>query len=63
MDKTQTQSDGKATAIYLVLWLLLMVFMANPVETWPYVLWTLFAGGVILLEVGWIAVKVLGRVL
>lgn len=63
MNEQTKQSDGKAVAIYLAIWFLIMVFMANPIETWPSVLWALVSGGVILVEVvlvgGWILKKIL----
>lgn len=63
-NQTQEQPTSKALFIYLGVWLVFMCIICAPAEQSTLsVLWTLFAGGVLLLEIGVVGVWILGKIL
>lgn len=62
MTEGEKKKDRNGVIIYLVLWFILMLMLSNPIETWPQVLWGLFAGGVILAELVVVAVWVINKI-
>lgn len=60
----QQQPTSKAPIIYLGIWFVGMcVICAPPEQSTLEVLWTLFAGGVLLAEIGVVGVWILKKIL
>ena len=60
-DKPKPQA-GNATIIYLAIWVFFMLLIPHPMGDWPGVLWGVFSGGVLLLEIGFVGAWAINKI-